>query len=60
MSSVVVNVRLPEDIWRDLRDVAEDRRAELGGRTSVNRVIVAMVKEALEKREDVTSNAGGR
>ncbi len=65
--SVTVNLKIPEADWIALRRLAEARRGELHGRTSVGRVAARLVQEGLQRaqaqeadRGNVTSNAGAR
>jgi hypothetical protein len=49
MRQVQINVRLPEPVWRELRDIAELTRSS--GRTSVRAVIERFIADGLARRE---------
>ncbi len=46
-----VSVNLEDPVCVGLRNLAWERRAELGGRASVSRLIATWVKEALRREE---------
>ncbi len=49
--AVQVNVRVTEQDWKKLRDLAEARRWETSGRANVSALVASMVKEALQRAE---------
>jgi hypothetical protein len=48
---VRLNVRVPDNVWRQLRDVAELDRIRTGGRASVRAVVEKFIMEAISQQE---------
>ena len=44
---VTLNVRVPDSVWRRLRDAAEITRLRTGGRASVRAVVQKLIEQGL-------------
>jgi len=47
---VQLNVRVPDEVWRRLRDVAELDRIRTGGRASVRAVVEKFITQGLTQQ----------
>ncbi len=49
--TIATNVRLPEQVWRQLRALAEERATRVGGRPSASAVLAELVAAASRPRQ---------